>query len=275
MSTLFFSCKKEENTAPQNTSYDYAFLVAGHIYGKPQGESIGFHPPFKDYFPQIKNTKRMEYAFYTGDIVRHNSVLEEWEATYADMLDLGLDYHVAAGNHDRGSTFLDYFGSYYYSFMHGSNLFIILNTLHWVIEDEQKAFLEETLADIDDVSNIFLFSHEVIWWGPDSIFQNIEVNNTGSFSGNSNYWEEISPVLVATEKPVYYFSGDVGATSVASPYAYHHYDNVHLVASGMGHGTDDNFLIVEVYPNGSVYINLIALQGEPDRFGDIREYELP
>jgi len=273
---IFSSCSKKENSAPSiSNEISYSFLVAGHVYGDPLAISIGFYPPFKAQFSYIQEFPKLIHAIYTGDVVRNNLNEVQWDSAITDMQTLGIDYHVSAGNHDRGEVFLDRFGSYYYSFIEGSDLFIILNSDNWKIEGEQKDFLESSLTSIENVSNIFLFCHELIWWSPDSIFQNIGVNYAPHYPGSTNYWAEIDPILQNTNKPVYLFSGDVGATEPASPFAYYKYSNVRLVASGMGRAIDSNYLIVDVYTNGEVKINLKATEGEADRLGDITLYEIP
>lgn len=272
---LFVSCKKENIDPPASDKVQYSFLVAGHVYGDPLDNSIGFYPPFKDQFSYIQSIPDVKQAIYTGDVVRQASSEAQWDSAIVDMQTLGINYHVAAGNHDRGSVFLDRFGSYYYSFMEANDLFVILNSNQWNIEGEQKLFLEETLNDIQNVRNIFLFCHELIWWSPDSIFQNVGINHVPHYPGSSNYWAEIDPVLQNTGKPVYLFSGDVGATNPSDPYVYYEYSNIHFVASGMGRAVDSNYLIVDVYDKGSVKINLKATEGDPDRLGDITLYELP
>ncbi len=273
---MFSSCTKKENDTPLvSNEISYSYLVAGHVYGDPLASSIGFYPPFKEQFTYIQEFPKIDYAIYTGDVVRNNLNEAQWDSAITDMQTLGIDYHVAAGNHDRGEVFLNLFGSYYYSFLEGNDLFIILNPTNWNIEGEQKTFLENTLTSIETVSNIFVFCHELIWWSPDSIFQNIGINYIGHYPGSSNYWAEIDPILQNTNKPVYLFSGDIGATNSASPFAYYKYSNVHLVASGMGRAVDSNYLIVDVYNDGEVKINLKATEGEPDRLGDITLYEIP
>lgn len=268
------ACRKQEASLPIK-EINYSFLVAGHVYGTPDVDEIGFYPPFKDRFNDIQEIPDLHYAFYTGDVVRQASNQTQWDATIADMELLGIDYHVAAGNHDRGNLFLDHFGQYYYSFYEGTDLFIILNTVQWNIEGEQKDFLVSTLNEAENASNIFLFCHELIWWSPDSIFQNIGINALFHYPGSSNYWNDISPILIALDKPVYLFSGDVGATWASSPFAYYNYSNIHLVASGMGRVQDSNYLIVDVHEDESVSINLRAIEGDPYRLGDITDYELP
>ena len=42
---------------------------------------------------------------------------------------------------------------------------------------------------------------------------------------------------------------------------YHQYDNITLIASGMGGGVKDNMVIVDVHEDKSVSFRLIALNG--------------
>ena len=51
--------------------------------------------------------------------------------------------------------------------------------------------------------------------------------------------------------------------------------NISYIAGGMGQKIDDNFVIVEVDEDGSVNLELVALQGDKDRFGDLEGYQLP
>lgn len=273
-----FSCSKIENDLPLY-EVKYSFLVAGHVYGipdpNPLANEFGLYPPFKEQFDYIQEFPNMYHAIFTGDVVRNGSNQAQWDSALSDINQLDIDYHIAAGNHDRGEVFLDNFGLYYYSFMEGNDLFVILNTHQWNIEGDQKEFLINTLEEADSAQNIFLFCHELIWWSPDSIFQNIGINALMHYPGSSNFWSEINPILSSIDSQVYLFSGDLGATYASSPYAYYNYGNIHLVASGMGRTIDSNYLIVDVFKNGAVKLKLKATSGDPNRLGDITDYELP
>ena len=55
---------------------------------------------------------------------------------------------------------------------------------------------------------------------------------------------------------------------------YDHFDNITLIASGMGSGTSDNIIITYVYPN-SVYYDLVAINGsDPNALGELYDYIL-
>ena len=57
---------------------------------------------------------------------------------------------------------------------------------------------------------------------------------------------------------------------------FHQYDNITLIASGMGGNVRDNFVIIDVYEDGSVGYRLIALN-DPDvtALGKLEDYILP
>ena len=273
---LLSSCEKDNDVAPKQTvELDYSFLVAGHVYGDPGDFTLGFYPPFEDHIPYIQDYEKMRYAFFTGDVVRSGSNQSHWDEFFEDVETLGIEYHVAAGNHDRGDLFLEHFGQYYYDFREGDNLFIILSPTSWNIEGEQLDYLIHTLDDHQDAKNVFIFCHELIWWSPENIFANIGINWVGHYPGSTNYWEVVDPILSDHPAEIYMFNGDIGATWVADDYAYYNYGNVHFVASGMGHEIDSNYLIVEIDTENKVSLKLKATEGEIDRLGDITEYELP
>jgi len=275
LSTLILTqCDKQTNKPDiSQPETSYSFMVAGHVYGSPINDQIGMHEPFVSEFSFIKELDP-DFVVLTGDVVNH-STTEEWNAVMNELSQLEIDYHIAAGNHDRGALFIEIFEEYYYSFLVEDDLFIILSPTNWNIEGEQKDFLEETLNNFaSEVNNVFVFCHELIWWSPDSIFQNVGINYLPHYPGNTNYWSEIDPILRSFNNPIYFFAGDIGAGSLSSPYMYYHYDNLRLIASGMGNGVNDNYLIVEII-DGKVVLNLMATEGDPYRLEDIELYELP
>jgi hypothetical protein len=263
------------NKPTPKQDFTYSFMVAGHAYGSPVNDQIGMYQPFVSEFSYLKDSSDISFSVLTGDVVNH-STTEEWNAVINEMNQLELDFHIAAGNHDRGALFIELFEEYYYSFLVEDDLFIILSPTNWNIKGEQKTFLEETISNFaPDAKNIFVFCHELIWWSPDSIFQNVGINYLPHYPGSTNYWADIDPIFKRVDNPIYLFAGDIGATSSSSPYMFYHYDNVRLIASGMGKGGNDNYLIVGITDDGEVKLNLMAIEGDRYRLGDIELYELP
>jgi hypothetical protein len=275
---IFISCNKSNSAEPLENEKDpgYAFFVAGHTYGNPADFEYGLHPPFVDKIPFINNYAFMQFGILTGDVVPRQEQ-EYWAAALMDIEKLSMPVHIAAGNHDRGPLFIDIFQRYYYSFKFGNDLFIILSPTNWNIEKDQKDFLIETLNNnYLSVDNIFIFCHELIWWAPDNIFGNVEINFRPHYPGSTNYWSEINPILTALPHPVVLFAGDMGATKGVAPYMYYHYDNITLIGSGMGGGEQDNIVLVEVNEDGILNYRLIGINGDVAvDMAVLEDYQLP
>jgi len=82
----------------------------------------------------------------------------------------------------------------------------------------------------------------LIWWTPEK-YPEIIINYLPHYPGETNYWSDIHPLLKAYQQTVYLFSGDVGCRSAVTPYTFRYSDNVKFIASGMGNGTNDNYVL--------------------------------
>ena len=280
LALVLFSCDKNEHETTAESPISYSFFIAGHTYGTPGVDNIGVHPPFKNMFDLIKNDERINFGVFTGDIVPNGSA-QNWNEIDSDVTDLGLPVYFAAGNHDITDRVLfeSRYGQTYYSFVHQSDLFIVLdpNLDEWNISDNQLQFLENALnSEAQNVNNIFVFFHQVLWWEPDNIYQNVTLNSLAGRADTINFWNEIEPLFNGLPKPVHMFAGDVGAFNTGSEFMYHKYENITLIASGMGGNVRDNFIIIDVHEDASVSYRLIALNASNDfALGDLLDYELP
>jgi len=263
----------------------YSFFVAGHLYGKTWGNSLHIHEPFKNYIPEINQYPNVAFGIFTGDLVRH-STLENFETVVKDLNELKMPYYIAPGNHDTynrnlyDSLFGDPLHNYrpYRSFKFQNDLFIILdgNLNHWSILGDQLNFLKKTLSNqANGSSNIFVFVHQLIYWSKTNEFKNIDLNWLPYAPDSTNYRSTIEPLLEMLNKPVYLFSGDLGASAKVTPYMYFKKKNVVYIASGMGGMKNDNFIFVNVGEKGNVSFDLIALQGDPHRLGKLEQYKMP
>ena len=273
---LFFnllSCNKEDIIK------NYSFFVAGHTYGEPKVDNVGFHPPFKDKFNLINNNKLIELGILTGDIVITSSN-KNWDEIDSDLELLNCPVFFAPGNHDVDipGVYESRYGKTYKSFIHNSDLFIILdpNIDNWNITGNQLLFLKNTLNENhSNVDNIFVFFHQMLWWEPDNIYRNVKMNSNAGRSDSINFWTQVEPLFRSLNNKTYMFSGDVGALNQSSAFMYHNYENITLIASGMGDGVRDNFIIIEVNDN-KIHFNLIALNGNDiNSLGHLTDYELP
>ena len=277
---VLFSCNKNEQKTPEESPISYSFFIAGHTYGSPGVDNDGLHPAFKNKFDLIQSDGHIDFGVLTGDIVITGTE-QNWNEVDNDIIDLGLPVYFAAGNHDvtDRTLFESRYGQTYYSFVHQSNLFIVLdpNIDGWNISGNQLDFLENVLnTEAQNVNNIFVFFHQLLWWEPDNIYQNIVLNSFAGRADTINFWNEIEPLFNELAKPVHMFAGDVGAYNTGSEFMYHQYENITLIASGMGGNVRDNFIIIDVHEDASVSYRLIALNA-PDisALGDLEDYTLP
>jgi hypothetical protein len=246
---------------------EYSFFVAGHIYGKPGAKEKGIYPPFVKKFSLINSYEKQSFGVLTGDIVRTSSK-EEWDEVDNDLKLLDNNIHFALGNHDyiNLSLIKERFNKTYYSFNINNDLHIILdpNIDKWNISGKQLEFLKDLLINQSKkVENIFVYFHQILWWSPTNRYAKIRLNSHQNRDPDLNFWTEVAPLFHELNNQIYMFGGDVGATSVSEDYSYHTDKNIHLISSGMGEGKGDNFLIVEVYENKGVRINLIPInEGE-------------
>ena len=178
----------------QHKNNDYSFFTAGHAYGNPNSPQLGLYPVLMDVIPYLNIDPKMELAFLTGDFVV-SPTDEYYSAAEIDLNEFSMPYYIAAGNHDISDEFEERFNPYYLTFQHREDLFIILTPglNQWNIEGEQLAFLEQTLEDYAAESrHIFIILHELIWWSPDNIFQDVKINWEPHYPGSTNYEETVN-----------------------------------------------------------------------------------
>jgi hypothetical protein len=240
----------------------YSFFAAGHVYGNPITYDYGVHSQLDSNFFFLNNYSTLDFGVFTGDVVPKPTNVY-WDSLQIDLAKLDMPYYIAPGNHDRGEEFRKRYSNYYQSFYHDLDLFITLSPTNWNIDGEQLNFLEKVLLEnTDTANNIFIFCHELIWWSPDNQFQDIDINWEPHYPGSSNYWDVVDPLLRSVPNNVVVFAGDIGCNSGKTPCMYYRYENIELIASGMGGGDKDNLIITEVHADGSYDFNLIHLNGD-------------
>jgi len=282
ISTIFIffpGCEKDNEVLEIVPFIRYSFFVAGHTYGTPGAENMGLYPPFRQRFDIIKNDSSVKFGVLTGDIVRSGTAAN-WDSVDRDLKELGIPVHFAAGNHDMSDRplFESRYGRTYYSYIYDRDLFIILdpNIDGWNISHEQLQFLKDELQQKSGYADhIFVLFHQVLWWAPDNLFKNVDINSLSGRAEKINYWDEVEPLFHSLSKPVYLFAGDVGAFSTGDEFMYYHYDNITLIASGMGGGKRDNFVIVDVLSDTTISFCLIAINGDDiNALGRLEDYRL-
>ncbi len=264
---------------------EYSFFIAGHTYGDPDKKSNnrGLHKPFKDKIDFLNDQKKMMHGFLLGDVVW---VKNFWKAAEADIALFNMPIHISRGNHDGElDYFEEKFGKSYKKFFVNNDLFIVLdlNLDHWNITGDQLTFLKNALRiEGKKAENVFIFSHQVLWYHRGK-FPKLAPNSLQHKSRWTNYWPQIEPLLAKLDKPVFVFSGDVGAFSMERQkkkhiieYFYHEENNITYIASGMGGRVRDNIVIIDVYNDKSVDFRLIHLNGDDvNGLGNLKDYIKP
>ncbi len=277
---LFALQVKQINSDNEYTSFNYSFIVAGHVYGNPWKKEPGLYPPFKDKFEYIKKDSLIKFGIFTGDIVQ-KAIKEEWDEVDKDIGELSIPVYFALGNHDNTDRllFIERYGKTYFKFTYKNDLYIILdpNIDNWNISGDQLIFLKQVLSEINPaIKNIFVFFHQLLWWSPENKYKNVKPNSFDGRSDSINFWTTVEPLFKNISCNVVMFAGDVGAASWSADFMYDRYDNITLIASGMGEGAGDNFLIVDVMTDNSLNYRLIPLNCEDiNCLGKLEEYTLP
>ena len=244
----------------------YSILVAGHAYGAHAGPNIGLHPPFVNKLNERTDTS-VAAIFLTGDIVNVSNSAS-WAKVEHELADLQLPAYYVMGNHDSNSTGLAVFmkkhGGAYYSFTIQNELYIVLNSTEFdrSISPVQLQFLDSVLQNAASPNRrVFIFFHEVIWNSHEK-YRLVRSNDRSKYDlikNVSNFWQKVYPILTAyPEKNFYLFAGDVGGRPDAVAAFYDRWENVSLMASGMGEVRDENYLEVRILPD-TVTFELISL----------------
>jgi predicted phosphodiesterase len=233
--------------------------VAGHTYGSPTDTLPGLHSPFVNDFSFIRSISNIEFGVFTGDIV-YRSEADYWQKVDEQIEVLKVPVYFTAGNHDEGQKplYQQRYGKTYYRFYVHNDLFVVLDPgLHgWNIKGDQLDFLKEALENSNSFDQVFIFMHHVLWWEERGKYPDLIINSLDGRATDINFFSAIEPMLRKVDKPIYIFTGDVGATPEQTSFFYDHYDNITLVASGMGNMIQDNYLLVDVGHEKNVSLSI-------------------
>ena len=280
LSCLLVSFAKKDITVNEDRGVNYSFFVAGHVYSYPGSTDPGINRLFKDKFDYIKNDSIIKFGIFTGDIVWEGTT-EEWDDVDRDIAELSIPVYFALGNHDNKNRelFIERYGKTYYNYTYKNELYFILdpNIDNWNISGDQLDFLKQVLSEINpSIKNVFVFFHQLLWWNPENKYKHVKPNSFDGRSDSINFWSTIEPLFYNLPCNVVMFAGDVGGGSWSADYMYDKYDNVTFIASGMGDGAGDNFLIVDVMTNNTVEHRLVSLNCEYiNCLGKLEEFIMP
>jgi hypothetical protein len=125
------------------------------------------------------------------------------------------------------------------------------------------------------VDNIFVFFHQLLWWKNNSVYTDFRPNSFAGKADSINFWTEMEPKFSALDNHVFMFAGDMGAVDWSADFMYDRYRNISLIASGMGEGPGDNFIVVNIKSDKTVNYDLICLNDSvTECFGELTDYRL-
>lgn len=245
----------------QSDKAPYSFFVAGHTYGIPGDR--GIHPPFREKFAYIDSRPEIKFGVFNGDIVAPNPTAADWDAVDSDLDSLNVPVYFAVGNHDSEDRqlFESRYGPTYYYFNYDKDLYIVLdpNLDAWNISGDQLIFLRNLIdEEAPFAQNIFVFFHQILWKEKENPFKYISWNSTEGRGDTINFWSEVEPIFHQLPNQIYMFAGDLGA-SWSNNITYDHYENITLIATGMGDPDGENFIVVNVDDNKQVTYDLVCL----------------
>jgi 3',5'-cyclic AMP phosphodiesterase CpdA len=233
-----------------------------------------------DYAPNIAENEQIGFGVIMGDVAQLGTN-EEYLRDIAALDKTGKPYYVLPGNHDdqNREAFEKYFGKGYQYFEYGNNLFILLDS---TIEDDgigetQRGMIKTALAQHKGVDNIFVFTHELIWWDRnDPRFNTFGPNSLDAYTEEMPYAfkNELLPLFAGTDAKLHFIAGGSGAFDNGNEIFYGEYDGITYIATGLGSNTKDNILAIDlIKPHNAVQYRLIALNGDnPYALGPIENY---
>ena len=248
-----------KNTSLNTDSQGYQFYVAGHAYGSPETLDTGIYKKFYSNISEKAKNNEVDFGFLTGDIVREPSKMS-WNVVKEQMSALQINTYMAPGNHDVGNgphnakrdLYEILYGQTYLSFYRDNDLFIILdpNISGHDIDGDQLRFLKNILrSNAGKNNNVFVLMHQIIWSDNANVVEFSQIipnSKEGKNSGVTNYWAAVAPLLEQQKNEVYVISGDVGAFDNGSELFCNTVKNIKYIASGMGGGVRDNYLLISV-----------------------------
>lgn len=262
----------------QQDSILYSFFVAGHSSGASGVNNPGLHPPFKAHFQQLQNHPHLALGILAGDFVSPQPTPQDFDEVDADLSALPFPVYLAPGNHDmeNRNEFEQRYGSTFFSFTHQNDLFIILdpNYESWNISEEQLSFIAEVLTlHQHNVEHVFVIFHQLIWTTPYNVFRIVTPNSWVGRAETLNFWTEVQPLFNQVQTPITWIAGDLGSTPWSDDIMFYQTQNQTFIATGMGEGPGDNYVILNVWSSGAVTYDLIPLEhGDPLLFSTLEEH---
>ena len=235
-------------------------LIIGHAYGDPNGTNNGIYPKLINHLNSQK--QKWDYIISAGDSVRVAS-RNNFVLVSNQLKKFSNNVIFVPGNHDIGTIdkdfklgeniFLDQFKTLFNFIKILDTLIFTINTNNkeWNVDEVQKLNVKKIIEENSNANNIIIISHQLIWANK---FKNLVFPNKFYPKATNNNFNEFENLLKKYNKNLFFISGDVGAFYKKSHTFCKSNQNITYIATGMGSGLHDNYLIVSIF-NKTLSIN--------------------
>ncbi len=246
----------------------YTFLAAGHWYGANENyQSIGPAASLLGAIDKIK-AAQPNWVFALGDVVR-NSDNAQQVAQYQHTLEaFGCPTILVPGNHDllADGSLPPSIGAELPCQRAYGDQFIFLDT-EKLLQHRGHELLKQLQAlpsECDGGQNLFVFSHRLMWALAEPEFERMDefANEPLRDKVDLDTLKLVFDAVgkLAMNRPIYWFSGDIGASWSLPVFEGHSQDQKrHYFAAGLGDTEEDAFWQVHVDAEGKVTTSLFSL----------------
>lgn len=250
----------------------FQFFLGGHLYGDGGHQaSVYPSPSILGNIDTINNTGASLFISL-GDNVRLSNKIQwsNFKRSFTEKLQ--MPFFTVLGNHDtlkNPEMCLKLFGPSFYTFRYQNNAFVFIDTIvdEGRLTGEQLDWLDTTLEAClkDEVSNVFLLGHMVIWQD-DLTDSDFKVQN--GYESSFNYKEDILPALKKLREKeigVFVFSDDIGGGKDNPNFIFHHEDKtdgIQYMSTGIGNNKNDALIQAFVDENNKVRFEAFSLTGK-------------
>ncbi len=250
------------------TGTGYRFLAAGHWYGANENyQSMGPASSLLGAIDKIKATQP-NWIFALGDVVRNSDNVQQ-VAQYQHTLEaFGCPTILVPGNHDllADGSLPESIGMELPCQRAYGDQFIFLNTEKLLQHRGHELLkqLKELPSECDGGQNLFVFSHRLMWALADPEFERMDefANEPLRDKVDLDTLKMVFDAVgkLARNRPIYWFSGDIGASWSLPVFEGHSKDQKrHYFAAGLGDTEEDAFWKVQVDAEGKVSTSLLSL----------------
>jgi len=255
------------NAGSSNESNTILFI--GHVYGDPKNHSV---IPSRTLIESIDTINQIDpgLVILMGDM-SFSAGVQPWQELSDNFLGrVNAPIINSPGNHDLAERRLynETFGQTYYFSRYLDSQIIVLDSIidSCSIKGRQKAMLKQALDSAlsdSSIKRILIISHRLIYMiEPDPLAEYVNIT-----CRDSNFEHLAADFLLPASayKPIFIFSGDVGADKGGnlSPYfGQYPGDGLYTIAVGLGNAENDRIISVD-FRDSIPKMEVISLAGAP------------